>query len=355
MVRFPVKCILLLSLITGCQSDPPGTQQYNENILTIGEYLEINREQYSEFYRILDKGKLLITLCGYNPHGDGYTLFLPTDEAVDRFIQQSQDYGNLDEMLSDTNFIYFLTRYHTLNNSVHTDEFPDGALNDRTLTGERLTAGFYTDGENPLIKINNAVPIIRSNLEMTNGYIHVISGVLQEAENSGYDWLQQQEDYSILARAMELSGVRDRLWGKYTILAEHDSIYYRHGILSIEDLIDRVAIPGIPYSDWTNPFYQFTAYHLLNREYYLNDLLPGSRGYATYASRSVRIEVGLEIRIDPGVDTFGIEISGSGDTTVIAYILPVWGDCNIMTQTGPVHSISELLTGGSLSEGDFRN
>ena len=83
--------------------------------------------------------------------------------------------------------------------------------------------------------------------------------------------------------------------------------------------------------------------------------MPGSRGYATYASRSVRIEVGLEIRIDPGVDTFGIEISGSGDTTVIDYILPVWGDCNIMTQTGPVHSISELLTGGSLSEGDFRN
>jgi hypothetical protein len=302
------------------------------------------KTEYSKFFRLLDQGKLLATLYAYNPYGEDYTLFLPTDEAIDHFIQQSEDYKNFEELLKDTGFIKILTRYHTINRKVHTDEFPDGALNDRTLTGDRLVTGFYTEDDNQLIKVNNSARIIKSNLNMTNGYIHIISEVLQEAEIQGYDWLQQQDDYSILAKAMELSGIRKRLgWVKYTILAEPDSIYHRSGIKNIDDLINLVATPGIPISDRTNSFYQFTAYHILNKEFYLNDLGWGSKKYQTLGTVLLTVNVGLEIQINPGVDNYGFIISDSGDTTVIDYIRPIWEDCNIMTSTGPVHSISDVL------------
>jgi hypothetical protein len=299
----------------------------------------------------LDEGELLITLCGYNPYAEGYTLFLPTDEAIDQFILQNPDYSNFEELLLDTGFINSLTRYHIINGSVHTDEFPYGALTDRTLSGDRLTVGFYSDGNHPLYKVNNEAPITKPNLEMTNGYIHVISEVLQQAEISGYDWLQQQDDYTILAQAMELSGIRERLWtNEYTIFAEHDSIYHRNGIHHIEDLIDRVATPGIPYSDRENSFYQFAAYHILYGEFYLNDLYWGDHEYWTLNNEPVVIDVGNDIRINPGVDTYGIAISESGDTTVIDYIRLVWDDCNSRTKTGPVHSISDLLVVEPLPE-----
>ncbi len=93
------------------------------------------------------------TLYAYNPYGDDYTLFLPTDEAIDNFIRQNKNYESFEALLQDTSFIYTLTRYHTIKRKVHTDEFPDGALTDSTLTGDRLAIGFYSDGENQIIKL----------------------------------------------------------------------------------------------------------------------------------------------------------------------------------------------------------
>ena len=336
--------IILSAVMRSCESDQHELHTFNENTSTICEYVKTNPEEYSKFYRMLAEGKMLLPLCAYNPYGEGYTLFLPTNEAIDHFLEQDPDYGNIEELLQDTSFLITLTRYHTLNRKVRTDEFPYGALTDRTLTGDRLTIGFYTEDDNPLIKVNNVAPIIRSNLEMTNGYVHVISEVLHDVEFSGYEWLQQQEDYSILAQAMELSGIEERLWfHEYTILAEHDSIYHRRGIMTVEDLIDLVATPGIPYADESNEFCQFTSCHILYGDFYLNDLFLGSWEYWTLGNVPVKIDVGLEIRINPGVDTCSIIISEYGDTTIIDYIQPVWDACNIRTKTGPVHSMSDLL------------
>jgi len=343
-VRFLIQWIILSAVMISCESDHDGSNWFGEDVLTICQYLEKNQEEYSKSYRLLDESKMLITLCGYNPYGEDYTLFLPTNEAIDHFIEQNQDYENFEELLLDTGFIYSLTRYHTLNRRVHTNEFPDGALKDRTLTGDRLTIGFYTDGDNQIIKVNKIAPVIKSNLEMTNGYIHVISEILPQVEISGYDWLQQQDNYSILAQAMELAGIRNRLWfDEYTILAEHDSIYHRNGIMNIEDLINRVATPGIPFSSSTNSFYKFTGYHVLGEEYYLNDLNFGNDNYWTVGYIQLMINVGVEIRINPGVITYGIKISESGDTTVIDYVSPIWEESNIRTTTGPIHSISDVL------------
>jgi hypothetical protein len=196
-------------------------------------------------------------------------------------------------------------------------------------------------------------PIVQSNLEMTNGYIHVISEVLQQTEISGYDWLQQQENYSILAEAMELSGIRNRLWwDHYTILAEHDSIYHRSGISNIEELINRIATPGIPLADRSNSFHQFTAFHILRGDYYLNDLHMGEDDYRTLADERVVIDVGVDIRINPGVDSLGIEVTETGDTVVIDYIRLIWEECNRISQTGPIHSISDLLVWEPFPEQD---
>lgn len=336
--------VFLISALTACESDPYGTGWDNDVPLTISQYLEKNKVEYSKFHKLVTDGKMLGALYAYNPHGEGYTLFLPTDEAIDRFIQQNQKYGSFEELLKDTGFIKMLTRYHTLNRKVKSDEFPDGALKDLTLTGDRLVIGFYTDGNNQIIRVNNAAPVIKANIKLSNGYIHVVSGVLEQAKVLGYDWLQEQSSYSILANAVRLSGLRNRLWwNKYTILAEHDSIYHRMGIRNVDDLIQRIATPGMPLTNTNNTFYLYTAYHFLGGDLYLNDFNWGNSNYATLAGKPLTVSVGVDIKINPGVDTYGFKISESRDTTVIDYISPVWEYSNILTRTGPVHSISELL------------
>lgn len=341
---FLIACLILSFIPFSCDPNPHESNWFDDDIVTIGEYLDRNQHEYSKFYRVLEEGKMLRTLCGYNPYGEGYTLFLPTNEAVDHFIAQHPDYNSFEDLLTDTSFLYTLARYHTLNNKLHTYDFPFGALTDLTLTGERLTIGFYTEKDNALYKVNDNAPIINANLEMTNGYIHVLSEVLQQADVSGYEWLQQAEDYSILAQAMELSGIDKNLWyDQYSIFAEHDTVYSRNGINNIEELIERLSTPGTPYTDPSNPLYQFTAYHILYGEYYLNDFSLGSASYRTMGDERVTVDVGLDIQINPGVDTFEVMISESGDTAVIDYIRLLWNDCNILTSTGPVHAISDLL------------
>lgn len=343
--RFLAQWLILIALVSSCESDPYGTNWDNEESFSISQFLDKNQDEYSKFYKLMAEGKMLNTLYAYNPYGNDYTLFLPTNEGIDHFIQQHQDYENFEDLVKDTVFIKILTRYHTVNEKIHTDKFPDGALNDTTLTGDRLVTSFFSDGNNQLIKVNNSAPITSSNLKMTNGYIHVISGVLQKNEVSGYDWLQQQENYSILAEAVRRSGLQSRLWwNKYTILAEHDSIYHRNGIYNIEDLIARIATPGMSLSNRNNTFHLFAAYHFVGGEYYINDFSWGNKKYTTLATgKLLTIETGAKIKINTGIDNYGYRISESGDTTLMDYILPVWEKCNVMTRTGAIHSISDVL------------
>ncbi len=337
--------IILSVLILSCKTDPHDSDWVDGDPLTISQYLEKNQEEYSKFYRLLTEGKLLGTLYAYNPYGEDYTLFLPTDEAIDKFILQNQEYGNFEDLVKDTSFIKMLTRYHTVNRKMNTDEFPDGALIDKTLSGDRLVIGIFTEGNNQLFKVNNLVPIVKSNLKMTNGYIHVISEVLEQAEISGYDWLQQQKDYSILAQAVKLSGIKSRLWWeKYTIIAEHDSVYRRNGINTVEDLIARIATPGMQLTNRSNAFHLFAAYHFVGGEYYLNDFSWGNKKYTTLATgNSLAIDVGTKIKINSGVDTYSYTNPNTGETMLIDYIRLVWENCNIMTRTGAIHSITDLL------------
>jgi len=187
-------------------------------------------------------------------------------------------------------------------------------------------------------------PVTKSNLELTNGYIHVISEVLQKTDISGYDWLQQQEGYSILAEAVKLSGLKSRLWWtKYTILAEHDSVYRKNGIYTVEDLIARIGTPGMSVSNRSNTFYLFAAHHFVGGEYYLNDFEWGIDDYTTLATgKTLLIDVGVEIKINPGIDTY-TAVSNTGESKLINYIRPVWENCNIITRTGAIHTIADLL------------
>lgn len=341
---FIIMYLMLSFIISSCDIERDESNWVNENSLSISQFIEINQKEFSKFYRLMAESKMLNTLYAYNPYGNDYTLFLPTDEALDNFMQQNQKYTSFEELIRDTGFIKTLVRYHTISNKLHTDEFSDGALTDKTLTGDRIVTRFYTDGNKQIIKVNNDAVVTKPNLKMTNGYIHVVSGVLKKKEISGYDWLQQQKDYSILANAVKLSGLSSRLWwDKYTILAEHDSVYRKKGINSVEDLIARIGTPGMAVNNRNNAFYLFAAYHFLGGEYYLNDFNWGIKKYTTLATgNSLTIDVGVEIKINTGIDTYE-HTSNTGESVLINYIRPLWDDSNVMTSTGAIHSVSDIL------------
>ena len=350
-----VFCLLaaVMLLLTACDIEKKETGFFDEDVLSIATFLESNKEEFSRYWQILETVGLYTTLNAYNPNGDDYTLFLPTDEAFDRYIQQNDKYDSFEALLQDYEFLWLISRYHIVNIGLISNDFPYGALPDSTITGDYLTVGIEVTEDSSLYMINNTAPVVIQDIETTNGYIHVIGEVLEPISYNSYEWLANKEGYSILSKAFDESGLKDTMGiyrysstgqlikNGYTVFAEHDSVFQRKGILTFEDLVDHVHTPGYELDDPEGGLYQFAAYHMLEGRYFL-DAFEGSSNYNSYAVYPVSISAGIDIRLNTGVDTFRLEISGS-DTTWINYVGLFYQESNVNTKNGPVHFIDEVL------------
>jgi uncharacterized surface protein with fasciclin (FAS1) repeats len=356
MIQIRTVFVILLTgslMFSSCKKDTIVTGFFDENVLSIATFLENNKEEYSKYWDIIQTTGLYHTLNAYNPNGDGFTLFLPTDDAFDRYIQQNDKYESFEALLEDVEFLWLLSRYHLVNRMFLSNEFPYGALPDSTSTGDYLTIGIEVKGDSSHYTVNNVAPLEELDIETTNGYVQIISEVLEPISYNSYEWLKYVEGYSILASALEYSGLKDTMniyktsstgeliKNAYTVFAEHDSIYERNGIYTFDDLVDRVHTPGYELDDPDGGLYQFAAYHLLEGSYFL-DAFEGSSNYNSYAVYPVSVSAGLDIRLNAGVDTFRYVITGA-DTTVINYVGVYYQESNVNTKNGPIHFVDQIL------------
>jgi len=343
---------LFILLVISCDRDAPRVY-YEDGLVEIADYIRENKDKYSRFHDIMIKGELTDQLDAYNPSGSGFTLFMPTDDAFDRYILKNDKYSSFEEFLKNADLVRVLGLYHVVTGSLRTNEFPYGSLPDTTATGDLLTVGFSTSLDTTLYKINNVAPVIEANLEMLNGYIHVISEVLEPVIYTGYQWLENKEGFSILAEALEITGIKDTLGqyrystnnrlvkNQYTLLAEHDSIFQRYEINSVDDLINKFSSTGNDLTDIKDSLYQFVAYHILEGSYFLVDFV--NANYNTFGYYPVSFNTGIDIKINLDLDTFAIEISPGGDTTYLTHIGLYHQESNILTKTGAVHLLNDMM------------
>jgi uncharacterized surface protein with fasciclin (FAS1) repeats len=355
MIRSLIQYIvIILLLFNSCTETERGDSFYNEDLTSIAEYISENLSEFSIFFDLMTRTELKDPLNSYNPNGNGYTLFLPTNGAFYDFIENNSNYSSIEELLEDQSFLYVLGRYHLVNSQYNTNEFPYGALPDTTATGDFLTIGFSSGLDSTVYKVNNISAVVDANLEMENGIIHVIEKVLKPVNSTGYEWLKEDEGFSILTEILEITGVIDTMGlfrqtpggivirNKYTVFAEHDSIYNRNGIYSANDLIDKYGNSDIPLTDPANPIYQFASYHILEGSFFLVDF-DETRNYNTYANAPIHISSGLEIMINRGVDTFQIVVDEYLDTSYVTHLSLYYQESNILTKNGAIHFLSEVM------------
>ncbi len=321
--------------------------------LTIYDYIIENEEEYSSFLAILEEGEIDKTLSAYNPDGVGYTLFLPDNDAIDRFIQESDLYASLQEMLNDKEYVRALSRYHVVNMAIHTDDFPFGALPEYTLSGDILTVSFVIETDTSYYKINNQAHVSKQNIEVSNGYVHIVEDALEPLTKTTYDLLEQNSGYSIFKAAVDATGFEEIMdinindeeveRRPYTLLVEHDSVYNAREIYTFAELALFISPDDNNYTDPANPLYGYVAYHLLEESMFLDDFVDAATNYTTYSEIPVNINGnGLDILINPGKEVFDTIIHGV-DTTIIDYIGFYYDDSNVLTQSGAVHFIDRVL------------
>ncbi len=344
---------LILMTMFSCKPEPVAPNFKDQEKMTILDYIVANK-QFSDFLKILKAGKLDETLSAYNPEGLGYTLFLPDNDAIQKFIDEDGIYSSVDDMLKDSAFVYAFCRYHVVNSAIDANDFPFGALPDYTLSGDLLTVSFVIETDTAYYKINNQAPVIRENIEVSNGFIHLLGIALIPVTHTTYGWLESHPQYSIFRDAVDATGMKDVLdvnlkdenntQRPVTLFVEADSVFNRKGIYSLNDLIAKVSPGSTNYTDMSNPLHNFVGYHILQEAWFLDNFTGNTTNYITYSSTPMNINgEGIDIAIDKGKQIYDTIVQNL-DTTIIDYITFYYDESNVITQSGAIQFINRVMT-----------
>lgn len=128
------------------------------------------------FVEIAELAGLVGTLQGEGP----YTVFAPTNEAFGALPQRP---GESLALPSNRPHLERLLRYHIVEGRIGTDvPLP---MTVGTLEGGELTFASGADGYIVRDAAGNAVRVVTPDVNVTNGVVHVVAGVLTPPDSSG--------------------------------------------------------------------------------------------------------------------------------------------------------------------------
>lgn len=239
-----------------------------------------------------------------------YTCFAPTNEAIDLYIDSlltigevsSKEVSELPDSVAE--YIVFNSIIdHGNNEAIASTEF-DKAENYANMNDRYITFT-YTNAEDgsTVIYANTNSKITEMDIEVENGYIHVIDKVLSPSKATVADLIEATPNLSFFGELLEMTGWDDKLlvWRDdayedfeeagevistktgnsqypehrylgFTVFVEPDSVYEANGINSVAELMTYLQKnayynEGTSYGeDYTNPenaVNQFVAYHIL--------------------------------------------------------------------------------------------
>ncbi|MGY5354486.1 fasciclin domain-containing protein [Wenyingzhuangia sp. IMCC45467] len=307
IIKLPILRLMFLTIcsvtiLIGCE--PEQYKETTDETPNITEYLR-NTPEYSSFLEILDK-------TGYstfmNTYGT-YTLFLPTNTAIDNYLTDN-GYASLDQVpLTD---LQELAKLHVLEEKITTPEFTDGKIASPTLQGQYLITGAVNDSEGSSIVVNKNAKIVISNFEVGNGIIHVIDKVLIVAVKTLAEAIDSDPNLSILAEAIHATNWYDELnqplvrneiivddevevtyTGHLTVLAQTNDVFAKDGINSYADLKNKYSHLNDPTNP-TDSLNLFVAYRIVPGLNYMADLAV-SQAVLTKAPLEV---IGVKLALD---------------------------------------------------------
>ena len=236
--RLLLIAVAILSF-SSCKEDIDQSNRYTFTGETVADYLLNREEQFSSFTEILKKANLgttsasniLALLATYGT----YTCFAPTNEAVERYLIEQDsiywenvraleageilqkdffDTGIHSPLLSELSdsMASEIAKNHLLNRGHMTIDLNEGAFPDANLNDRFLSIAWENDeNQNVYAKVNNNARIIAADIEVENGIIQVLDQVLSPSTELLPDLIKSQEEFSIYAEALRITGMEDSL------------------------------------------------------------------------------------------------------------------------------------------------
>jgi uncharacterized surface protein with fasciclin (FAS1) repeats len=347
--------VMLTSLLSCTPKDELDVLFTGDSYTNLMQYVEANPD-FSSFNKIVNAGKMKDALSAYNSNGGiDYTLFLPTNDAVTKFIDGNENYSTLDDLLKDAAYCTEIVRYHLVNGRIFSNEFPNGALANKTISNYYLTIYYKEENNAITYSVNGESKVVNRDIDLANGTIHTIDKMLTPVVFTSYQWLQKASEFSIFSELLSKCGLADTLnayevdelgrqtYNEHTIFAESNSLYAKNNITSFEQLALSINPAANMLENFTNPanlVNKYARYHILEKSVFLDELISGV--YNTYGDFPVAVDLNDIIKLNTGTKVFNTIIN-NGDTTVINYLQVDLNKSNIVTRSGAIHQLDHLL------------
>ena len=179
--------ILALALsIVACTDDIDKSNRYTFTGETIADFMLNRSDRYSHMITLMERAGLFGLLRTYGQ----YTLFLPDNDAVEKYVQEqdsiyhaTKDSDNpvwtgvispYVEELSDS-MANVIARMHLIENrNYHTADMGEGALGKWNFNDRALSVSYKVVDERFYIMLNNSAAIIAADNQVENGIIHIV-------------------------------------------------------------------------------------------------------------------------------------------------------------------------------------
>jgi len=259
-----------------------------------------NQEKFGLWKEIMEHSEL-----GHSFNASGtYTMYAPNNSAVEEWLS-GKEISSLSKEEART-----LVLNHVINKPyIHTD-YNEGAISDPNMMDNYIAIEFG-DGGYQNILLNKNSSILEKDIKMTNGYINEINHVMDILPNLS-TVLSNMDGVTIFNEAIEKTGYSQELTTIEkevngvvqrqfrTIMAIADTTFTRLGINSIDELVIKYT-DETNFTDKSNAFNQWVAYHILAEINYTNQLITLDEEQDFKNVMTLATEQGIEIRDDRAI------------------------------------------------------
>jgi uncharacterized surface protein with fasciclin (FAS1) repeats len=279
--------LVMAPAFTACSDYMDGDDWVSDSQLQLDEYIAEDPD-LSLFYNLIQQGDAIGMVHAYGT----YTLFAPTNEAVESYFGASDEGSALSaiQALSQDSALT-LVKYHMLSDTLYTTDFTDTRLSCANMDVDYLTARYLYDdatGENYYL-INNSARILTADQRTGNGILHVVNGFLARPKFSVRDVFDQIDSYATdgksyaicnnlmkeILNSDQYSISLDSIVGgqQYlTFLAQTDSVMEAEGLTSLDAVIEALQANNISNYSEEQLLSNWIGYHFLKGRYFKGDI-----------------------------------------------------------------------------------
>ena len=146
-----------------------------------------------------------------------YTVFAPSDDAIQSYLDSINNTPNFDITLTSDSIAEYIVRNSIIDNgqteAYLSTQFTVGTLGYPNMNNRYIQIDFGVDSINgrTLILVNGKSRIITSDEEVSNGIVHSLDRIIDMSNSSLPDLISQTENLRIFSRMLELTGWADSI------------------------------------------------------------------------------------------------------------------------------------------------